>query len=231
MATNNAINLSASGIVSYNGSGTFAGRTLTAGSTKISISNGDGISGNPTIDATEANFTLDNIGGTLSVSKGGTGNTTFTAYSVICAGTTATGAFQNVSGVGTSGQVLTSAGAAALPTWEDATSGVFPWTDVTGTTQSAAINNGYITNNAGAVTVTLPDTAAVGSVVKVAGLGAGGWVVAVNSGEAINFGNVTTTTTTGTLASTNRYDAVELLCVVADTTWNIVNSIGNITYT
>jgi len=55
--------------------------------------------------------------GTAVVAGGGTGNTTFTAYSVICAGTTATGAFQNVVGVGTSGQVLTSAGAGALPSW------------------------------------------------------------------------------------------------------------------
>ena len=57
--------------------------------------------------------------GTLVVANGGTGNTTFTAYSVICAGTTATGAFQNVSGLGTAGQALTSNGAAALPTWQD----------------------------------------------------------------------------------------------------------------
>jgi len=56
--------------------------------------------------------------GQLSVPRGGTGNSTFTAYSVICAGTTATGAFQNVSGVGTANQVLTSNGAGALPTWQ-----------------------------------------------------------------------------------------------------------------
>src|SRR5580692_7288648 len=53
--------------------------------------------------------------GTASVSGGGTGNTTFTAYSIITAGTTATGTFQNVSGVGTSGQILASNGASALP--------------------------------------------------------------------------------------------------------------------
>lgn len=54
----------------------------------------------------------------VTVPLGGTGNTTFTAYSVICAGTTATGTFQNVSGVGSSGNILTSNGAAALPTWQ-----------------------------------------------------------------------------------------------------------------
>lgn len=53
----------------------------------------------------------------LKVPSGNTGTATFTAYTPICAGTTATGAFQNVASVGTSGQVLTSAGAGALPTF------------------------------------------------------------------------------------------------------------------
>lgn len=57
------------------------------------------------------------------VIEGGTGDTSFTAYSVITGGTTSTGALQNVSGVGTSGQVLTSNGAAALPTWQNTGSG------------------------------------------------------------------------------------------------------------
>lgn len=62
-------------------------------------------------------------GTAVTVSYGGTGNTTFTAYSVICAGTTATGLFQNVSGLGSSGNVLTSNGAGALPTWQAASAG------------------------------------------------------------------------------------------------------------
>jgi hypothetical protein len=56
--------------------------------------------------------------GTAVVAGGGTGNTTFTAYSVICAGTTATGVFQNVSGVGSATQVLTSNGPSTLPSWQ-----------------------------------------------------------------------------------------------------------------
>lgn len=56
----------------------------------------------------------------LNVANGGTGDTSFTAYSVICGGTTTTGALQNVSGLGSSGQVLTSNGAAALPSWTNA---------------------------------------------------------------------------------------------------------------
>ena len=54
----------------------------------------------------------------IPVDEGGTGNTTFTPYGVILGGTTATGPFQNVVGVGTAGQVLTSNGAGAAPTWQ-----------------------------------------------------------------------------------------------------------------
>ncbi len=57
------------------------------------------------------------------VVEGGTGVQSNTAYSVLTGGTTATGAIQSVSGVGTSGQVLTSNGAAALPTWQAAGGG------------------------------------------------------------------------------------------------------------
>lgn len=56
MATNNAINLNATGIVSYDGAGVFAGRTITAG-TGISIVDGDGVAGNPTITNTAVGFT------------------------------------------------------------------------------------------------------------------------------------------------------------------------------
>lgn len=50
-------------------------RSLAAGSSRITITNEDGVSGNPTIDANQSAFNLDSIGGTLSVSKGGTGAT------------------------------------------------------------------------------------------------------------------------------------------------------------
>jgi len=55
----------------------------------------------------------------LSVADGGTGRSSSTAYAVICGGTTTTGAQQSIASVGTSGQVLTSNGAGALPTFED----------------------------------------------------------------------------------------------------------------
>ncbi len=106
----------------------------------------------------------------------------------------------------------------------------FTWTDVTGTTQSMAANSGYISDNSGLVTLTLPPTAALGTVLSVAGNGAGGWLIAQNASQNIKFGNQTTTTGTGgSLASTNRYDQIDLLCTVANTTWVVRSAVGNIT--
>jgi hypothetical protein len=63
------------------------------------------------------------IGNTITVTQGGTGLTTLTSYAIMAGGTTSTGNLQQVSGVGTTGQVLTSNGASALPTWQAASGG------------------------------------------------------------------------------------------------------------
>lgn len=101
----------------------------------------------------------------LEVLEGGTDNTTFTAYSVICAGVTGTGSFQNVSGLGTSGQVLTSTGTSSLASWQASPSGdtnvIFPplasdltpadngrvWTNTTSNSFKGYQNSSIITFN------------------------------------------------------------------------------------
>jgi hypothetical protein len=87
---------------------------------------GGGAGSAPTTLATNASTAFPLVsGGTgtapswagLTVAGGGTGLTTLTtAYGLVAAGTTATGALQNV-GTGTTSQVLVGAGSAALPTW------------------------------------------------------------------------------------------------------------------
>ncbi len=49
--------LATTGMLSRTGGGTYSPRTITAGSSKISISNGDGVSANPTVDVVPANLT------------------------------------------------------------------------------------------------------------------------------------------------------------------------------
>ncbi len=62
-------------------------------------------------------------GATCSVSNGGTGDTSILAFNVVCGGTTNTGALQTVGSLGSAGQVLTSQGTGALPTWATPTVG------------------------------------------------------------------------------------------------------------
>lgn len=61
---------------------------------------------------------LFNTGPVLKVASGGTGASSFTAYSVLLGGTSGTGAMQNVSGLGSAGQILTSNGAGQAPSWQ-----------------------------------------------------------------------------------------------------------------
>lgn len=62
-----------------------------------------------------------NTSNPITVSQGGTGDASLTSYAVLCGGTTATSAIQSVASVGTTNQVLTSNGAAALPTFKTPT--------------------------------------------------------------------------------------------------------------
>lgn len=95
------------------------------------------------------------------------------------------------------------------------------WTHVTGTSQAMVADNGYVADNVALVTLTLPATAAFGSVLYIQGLGAGGWTIAQNASQSIIIGNAQSTVgVAGSVSSTNQNDSLQLLCVVTDTTWS-----------
>jgi len=118
------------GDVTGSGTGSFA---ATIGSQKVTYAKIQNISATSRVlgritagagsteELTGAN--LKTIIGTETVPDGGTGVTAMTAYAVLCGGTTSTAAVQSIAGVGTSGQVLTSNGAGALPTFQTAAGG------------------------------------------------------------------------------------------------------------
>ena len=169
--------------------------------------------------------------GTVVIAGGGTGLASMTAYALLAGGTTSTGNLQQVASLGSIGEVLTSAGAGALPVWASAPIADLPWSVVTGATQAMAVDNGYVSANVTIpVAFTLPATAAVGSIIRVAGLAAGnGWTLAQNALQSIQIGSsVSTVGVGGSLASTNDNDCVHLLCAVADLTFLVISSMGNI---
>lgn len=197
MATNNAVNITSSGLVKYDGAGTFSAVTVTNHSPLLGSSSNGITSLGP---LTNGQLIIGNTGSDPAAS-------TLTAGS-------------GISITNGSGTITVSA-----------SGGGMSWSVVTGTTQAMAVNTGYIANNAGTVTLTLPATSSVGDNIIVTGINnATGWVIAQNVGNQIFFGASSTTSGTGgSLASTATRDTVHLVCVTANASWNVIASIGNIT--
>jgi hypothetical protein len=127
--TGTASGLTLSGTVTTTGNLTLSGtvNSLDPGTYAISIS---GNAATATIAG--------NVSGTVATANGGTGLSSLTTYALLAGGTTSTGNVQQVSGTGTSGQLLTSNGVGALPTWQNAPSGmVYPGAGIPVSTGSA----------------------------------------------------------------------------------------------
>lgn len=151
------------GIMARTAAATYANRTMTGTSDRLSITNGDGVSGNPTFDISTSYVgqatitTLGTIstgvwnGTVLTVPYGGTGIATTTAYAPICGGTTATGVWQTA-GTGSAGQLFVSTGASSLPAW---TTPTYPTTSAT--SGKIIVSNG---TNFVASTPTFPNASA-----------------------------------------------------------------------
>lgn len=79
------------------------------------------------------------------------------------------------------------------------------------------------------LSVALPSTAAIGTTIRIVGYASNGWTITQETGQQIHNDASTSTTvgTGGSITSNDRYDSMELLCVVADTEWVVVNVKGN----
>jgi hypothetical protein len=89
--------------------------------------------------------------------------------------------------------------------------GALPWVVVSGTSQQAVANTGYLASNSAEVTVTLPASPAVGDIVRVSGVGAGGWRIAQNAGQSVAAGIISLPGSSWTARDSNR----EWTCVAS----------------
>jgi len=110
----------------------------------------------------------------------------------------------------------------------DATGSGMAWSVKTLAT-NMAVNNGYGSNAGGAVAFTLPAVAAVGSVTAIVGM-QGTWNIVQGAGQQIYIGSTASTLGAGgSISSTNAFDSIELLCLVANTFFYARSVIGNLT--
>lgn len=141
---NSLAGFNTNGLMVQTAADTFTGRTLTGTASRITITNGNGVSGNPTVDIDAAyvgQATITTLGTvttgtwsatTIAANKGGTGQTTYTVGALLSANTTST--LSQIAAV-VSGSVLKSAGTNALPVW-----GTLASTDLSNSSNIALLN-------------------------------------------------------------------------------------------
>lgn len=104
----------------------------------------------------------------------------------------------------------------------------FPLTIVNTTSSTLSVNSRYLCNNSGVTTLTLPTVASVGSLIRIDGVGSGGFRIAQNAGQSISLLNVTSTTgATGYVDSVDSNSGLLLQCAVANTQFVITQPNGN----
>lgn len=195
------------------GTGNLNARAIAGTTNQINVNNGNGLAGNPTIS--------------FAVNPQLPGN----SYVVIPSGTTA-----NRPVAPANGYIRYNTDTDTLEYWNNntfvwvsltATSGGITWANIAGTSQSASVNFGYVCTNAATTTVSLPALASLGDIVRVEGLGAGGWILEANVGQTIQIGSGVTSSG-GTLESIASTNNIVVTCIVANTTWRVTstNSMG-----
>jgi hypothetical protein len=104
------------------------------------------------------------------------------------------------------------------------------WSVISANQSVTGADAGYLTNAGSQVVVTLPLTSAVGDSVQLVAHSAAGWRLAQLMGQTVYVGNTSTTPgSSGYIESTDVGDSVELVCVVANTTWREVDMQGSLT--
>lgn len=205
--------------------------TITAAATVPLVFHTDGADATPAANAITiagaGGITTSGAGATVTVTAGATIATQYTTDAGV-----ATPAANNLNIIG-SGSTTTSAVGDTITI--NSTGGGLMWTVIAVAGPTAmAVNNGYVANTTSPTICgfDLPAVSAVGSILRVAGYGTGGWVINQIAGQQIRgLGTNTTLGATGTLSSSESDATVEIVCVIANTIWKVLSSTGNLIFT
>ncbi len=105
------------------------------------------------------------------------------------------------------------------------------WTDVSAAAVTAQADTGYLADSASLVTVTLPTTLSVGDVVRVSGIGSGGWTVAQSAGQTIATAGIATTTIGANWTSSTATHSWDTLASSSDGKKLVAGATGGQLYT
>jgi hypothetical protein len=158
------------------------------------------------------------------------GVATFTADTVTQFNTIVGGASNTLVSVspGTTGQVLTSNGAAANPTYQTITFTQMPWTDEA-TSFAAVVGNGYFVTATS--TATLPASPSQGNTIAFeVDSAAGILTIQANTGQIIRIGKAVSASA-GVAVSNFQGDSVTLVYRASDTSWQAISTIGTFSVT
>jgi hypothetical protein len=130
---------------------------------------------------------------------------------------------------GSTGQVLTSGGASAYPSYQTLPFTQLPWTDETTTFSPAAGNGYFVTGNA---TATLPASPSQGNTISFVTVGAITLTITGNTGQIIQVGSAASAAAgTCVNAATTSGCEVTLVYRTSNTTWYASSVIGTWTVT
>lgn len=109
--------------------------------------------------------------------------------------------------------------------------GPYVWVVVTSADNNVTLvkDHGYIPKGAGQVVFVLPPAAGVGDMFRIAGYG-NLWKLTQNAGQSVTLGvSSTAVGVGGSITATQVRDSLEIVCVTANTEFQILDSVGNLT--
>lgn len=126
------------------------------------------------------------------------------------------------------GMIITN-GAGTISVSAGGPGGAVTWQNI-GANQALVVQNGYFCSTGGALSLSLPVTAAVGSIIEIVLQGSTSFTITQGAGQSIYVNGVQSTVGAGgTVSSTATGNAIKIVCMTANTTYVATSVLGVLT--